>query len=123
LTKCIKLYTFRVMKGEKPIHWIGTSLTDLIAFPDEVKREAGYQLHRVQNGLDPENWKPFQEVGAGVKEIRISDISGVFRIMYVAKFSDKIYLLHSFQKKTQKTSLNDINIAKTRYKAIETEAK
>ncbi len=111
------------MKEEKPIHWIGTSLKDLIAFPDEVKREAGYQLHRVQNGLDPENWKPFQEVRAGVKEIRISDISGAFRIMYVAKFADKIYVLHSFQKKTQKTSLNDINIAKTRYKAIETEAK
>ena len=111
------------MNEEKPIHWVGTSLKDLIAFPDEVKREAGYQLHRVQNGLDPENWKPFQEVGAGVKEIRISDISGAFRIMYVAKFTNKIYVLHSFQKKTQKTSLSDINIAKTRYKAIEIETK
>ena len=52
------------MKEEKPIYWIGTSLKDLIAFPDEVKREAGYQLHRVQNGLDPENWKPFQDIEA-----------------------------------------------------------
>jgi len=111
------------MKEEKPIHWVGTSLKDLLAFPDEVKREAGYQLHRVQNKLDPENWKPFQEIGAGVKEIRIRDISGIFRIMYVAKFTDKIYVLHAFQKKTQKTSPNDINIAKTRYKAIENETK
>ena len=111
------------MKEEKPIYWVGSSLKDLLALPDEVKREAGYQLHRVQNGLDPENWKPFQEVGVGVKEIRITDISGAFRVMYVAKFTEKIYVLHAFQKKTQKTSPNDIYIAKTRYKAIANEEK
>ena len=111
------------MKDEKPIYWVGSSLKDLMVLPDEVKREAGYQLHRVQNGLDPEDWKPFQTVGVGVKEIRISEGGGAFRVMYVAKFEDKIYVLHSFQKKTQKTSPNDIHIAKTRYKAILSEEK
>jgi len=90
---------------------------------DEVKREVGYQLHRVQNGLEPENWKSFQEVDSGVKEIRIYDKDGAFRVMYVAKFSEKIYVLHTFQKKTQKTNQNNINIAKTRYKAINNETK
>jgi len=106
------------MKPEKPIYWVGTSYKDLLNFPDEAKRDAGYQLHRVQNGLDPENWKAFQTIGNGVREIRISESGNTFRVMYVAKFSERIYVLHSFQKKTQKTSSKDINIAKTRYNAI-----
>ncbi len=80
--------------------------------------EADYQLHRVQNGFEPENWKPFQSVGAGVKEIRISDDGNAFRVMYVAKFADKVYVLHAFQKTTQKTRNQDIQIAKLRYEAI-----
>jgi len=111
------------MEKEKPIYWVGSSLKDLLALPNEVKKDAGYQLHRVQNGLEPENWKPFQEVGSGVKEIRIYDENGAFRVIYVAKFSEKIYVLHAFQKKTQKTNQNDINIAKTRYKSIKSETK
>ena len=107
------------MKTEKPIYWVGTSLKYLFSFPEEVKREAGYQLHRVQNGLDPENWKPFQAVGVGTREIRISEDGNTFRVMYVTKFSDKIYVLHSFHKKSRKTNTQDINIAKTRYSAIQ----
>ncbi|MCK5898982.1 MAG: type II toxin-antitoxin system RelE/ParE family toxin [Methylococcales bacterium] len=111
------------MSIEKQIYWVGTSLKDLQSFSSQAKQEAGYQLHRVQNGFEPENWKPFQQIGSGVKEIRISESSNIYRIMYVAKFSNKIYVLHSFQKKTQKTSSNDINIAKARYKAIKKEEK
>lgn len=111
------------MENEKPIYWVGTSLKDLLSLPDDVKREAGYQLHRIQNGLDPENWKPFKEIGLGVKEIRISDDGDAFRVIYIAKFSEKIYVLHSFQKKSQKTSLKDTKIAKTRYSAIINEEK
>ncbi len=111
------------MEKEKPIYWIGSSLKDLLVLPTEVKKEAGYQLHRIQNGLEPENWKPFSEIGSGVKEIRIYDQGGAFRVMYVAKFLEKIYVLHAFQKKTQKTNQNDINIAKTRYKSIVNENK
>lgn len=106
------------MSKEKPIYWIGTSYKDLLVFPNDVKQEAGYQLHRVQNGLEPENWKPFPKIGSGVKEIRISDSGNAYRVMYVAKFANKLYVLHSFQKKTQKTRPQDIEIAKTRYNAI-----
>jgi len=95
----------------------------LLVFPGIVKQEAGYQLHRVQNGLDPKDWKPFQQIGSGVKEIRISENNNIYRVMYATKFANKIYVLHSFQKKTQKTSLKDIEIIKTRYKAIKKEEK
>ena len=111
------------MKNEQPIHWVGTSYKDLLEFPVEAKRDAGYQLHRVQNGLAPEDWKPIQSVGPGVKEICISEEGNAFRVMYVAKFSGKIYVLHSFQKKTKKTRSQDINIAKIRYRAIAKEEK
>lgn len=106
------------MKNEKAIHWVGTSYKDLLKFSIEAKRDAGYQLHRIQNGKEPEGWKPFQSAGAGVKEIRINEGGNIFRIMYVAKFSDKIYVLHSFQKKSHKTSMKDIRIAQIRYKAV-----
>ncbi len=106
------------MNDEKPIYWVGTSYKDLLEFPLNAKQDAGYQLHRIQNGLDPEDWKPFQTIGAGVKEIRISEDGNTFRVMYVAKFSGRIYVLHAFQKKTQKTRPQDINLAKNRYSAI-----
>ena len=106
------------MDDEKEIYWIGSSYKDLLEFPDQAKHDIGYQLHRIQNGFDPENWKPFQTIGTGVKEIRISDDGNAFRVMYIAKFEGKIYVLHAFQKKTQKTAKKDINIAKVRYKAI-----
>jgi phage-related protein len=103
---------------ERPIFWIGTSLADLKAFPLEVRKEAGFQLHVVQTGQAPDDWKPFNDIGKGVREIRITDSSGIFRIMYLAKFKEGIYVLHSFQKKTQKTRKQDIDIAKIRYQAI-----
>jgi len=111
------------MGKEKPIYWVGTSVKELLVFPANVKQEAGYQLHRVQNGLEPEDWKPFKQVGVGVKEIRISESNNIYRVMYVAKFATRIYVLHSFQKKTQKTNLKDIEIAITRFKAIQKEVK
>ena len=111
------------MKHGKPIYWVGTSYKDLLNFPDVAKREAGYQLHRVQNGLNPENWKPFQTIGTGVREICITKDGSAFRVIYIAKFSGKIYVLHSFQKKTRKTGAKDIKIAKTRYTAIINEEK
>ncbi len=106
------------MDSEKPIYWVGTSYKDLLEFPQNARQDAGYQLHRVQNGLEPEDWKPFQTIGTGVKEIRISEDGNAFRIMYLAKFAGRIYVIHAFQKKTQKTRNQDINIAKLRYDAI-----
>ncbi len=111
------------MVHEKAIYWVGTSYKDLLEFPRGAKQEAGYQLHRIQNGLDPEDWKPFQSAGSGVKEIRIGEDNNIYRIMYVAKFAGRIYVLHSFQKKTLKTRQKDIDIAKARYNAVFEEEK
>ena len=104
--------------AEKPIQWIGSSFDDLLAFPREARRQAGYQLSRIQAGVEPTDWKPFGQVGSGVREIRIREESGAYRVMYVAKFEEAIYVLHCFEKKTQATSKHDKQIATERYKAL-----
>jgi phage-related protein len=106
------------MTDEKEIRWVGTSYNDLLAFPDEPRRYAGFQLGKVQSGLDPDDWKPFDDVGTGTREIRIKDASGIYRVMYVAKFAEAVYVLHCFQKKTQATSKQDKSIAEARYRAV-----
>ena len=102
----------------KPVEFRGTALEDLRAFPEAARREAGYQLDQVQQGREPDDWKPMNTVGRGVREIRIRDSTGAFRVMYVAKFDDAVYVLHCFQKKTQKTSRADLNLAAQRYRDL-----
>jgi phage-related protein len=63
----------------------------------------------------PTNFKPMPAVGAGVFEIRVGDEAGIFRVFYVAKLADAIYVLHCFEKKTQKTDKRDIDIGRARY--------
>ncbi|HXO68367.1 MAG TPA: type II toxin-antitoxin system RelE/ParE family toxin [Bradyrhizobium sp.] len=96
----------------------GSTLDDLRAFPEAARREAGYQLDQVQHGSDPDHWKPMDTIGRGVREIRIRDAAGAFRALYVAKFDDALYVLHCFQKKTQKTSKADLNLAAQRYRDL-----
>jgi len=103
---------------EKEIRWVGSSYDDLLAFPEDARREAGFQLGKVQAGLDPTDWKPFDQVGVGAREIRIREASGAYRVIYVAKFEEAIYVLHCFQKKTQATSKLDKAIAQARYRAV-----
>jgi phage-related protein len=102
----------------KPVEFLGSSLDDLREFPLEARREAGYQLDRVQHGLDPDDWKPMTSIGPGVREIRIRDATGAWRVVYVAKFAGSIWVLHCFQKKTQKTSRTDIALAAARYREL-----
>jgi len=99
----------------KRIKFKGTSLHELRDFPETARREAGYQLGRVQNGLEPDDFKPMPAVGSGAQEIRIKEESGIFRVLYAAKFEDAVYVLHCFQKKTQRTAKNDIDLARGRY--------
>ncbi len=106
------------MDDEKQIRWVGSAYDDLLAFPKDARREAGFQLGKVQADLEPTDWKPFEAVGAGTREIRIRGASGVYRVMYVAKFEEAIYVLHCFQKKTQATSKQDRAIAEARYRAV-----
>ena len=98
---------------EKPLSWLGSSLDDVRAFPDEARRAAGYQLGRVQQGLMPDDWKPMTTVGAGVYEIRIH--TGLeHRVFYVAKYEEAIYVIHAFEKRTPQTRDADIAVARKR---------
>jgi len=102
----------------KPVAFIGNALDDLRAFPERARRDAGYQLERVQRGLDPDDWKPMQTIGAGVREIRVRDVTGAFRVVYVATFAEAVYVLHAFAKKTQRTSPRDLTLARSRFKDL-----
>jgi phage-related protein len=102
----------------KPIAFVGSSLDDLREFPAAARSEAGYQLDRVQHGLDPVDFKPMPTIGKGVWEIRITDKAGQFRVIYIAKLKDAVYVLHCFQKKTQKTAASDIELSNKRLREL-----
>ena len=109
-----------LMPSFKPVEFLGSSLDDLRAFPLSARREAGHQIDQVQNGFEPDDWKPMNTVGQGVREIRVRDSAGAgaFRVVYVAKFADAVYVIHCFQKKTEKTSKADIDLASKRYRDL-----
>ena len=99
----------------KPVRFLGDSLECLRDFPEDARHDAGYQLDKVQRGEQPDDFKPMPAVGKGVEEIRVTDESGAYRVIYVARRSEAVYVLHAFQKKTQATSRRDIELAKKRY--------
>lgn len=98
----------------KRLIWIGDSLQRLREFPAEARREAGYQLERVQAGGMPIDWKPMPSVGRGVSELRVRS-GGAYRVIYIAKFTEAVYVLHAFHKKARKTALIDIALARKRF--------
>ena len=102
----------------KPITFLGNSLDDLRAFPEEARREAGHQLDRVQRGLEPDDWKPMPTIGPGVREVRVRDEAGAFRVIYTATFAEAVYVLHAFQKKTQATAKRDLALAAARLRDL-----
>jgi phage-related protein len=102
----------------KRVAFLGDSLFELRRFPEAARKEAGVQLHKVQMGLDPSDWKPMTTVGAGVREIRIRDEAGAFRVLYVANVGDAVYVLHAFQKKTQQTAKRHLDLAASRLRQI-----
>ena len=102
----------------KSVEFRGRALDDLRAFPTDARREAGYQIDQVQQGRDPDDWKPMATVGQGVREIRVREADGAFRVIYVAKFEAAVYVLHCFQKKTEKTSKADVELAAKRYREL-----
>jgi phage-related protein len=102
----------------KPAVFLGNSLAHLRRFPNPARRELGYQLEQVQQGRDPDDWKPMTSIGSGVREIRVRDESGAFRVIYVASFADSVYVLHAFQKKSRRTSPTDVALAEARFRAL-----
>ncbi len=102
----------------KPAEFLGDTIEILRAFPDKARQDAGFQLDKVQRGEEPDDSKPMPGIGAGVKEIRIWDEAGTFRVIYLARLADAVYVLHCFQKKAQETSQKDIKLARKRYKEL-----
>lgn len=98
----------------KQITFLGDSLRQVRGFPDDARSEAGFQLSEVQDGRDPGDWKPLATVGTGVREIRIREASGIFRVIYIATLAERVLVLHAFQKKTQATATKDIDLAAAR---------
>ena len=97
--------------------WLGSSRRDIRAFPTVARRRSGFQLRRVQHGLDPDDWKPMTSVGSGVREIRITT-ELAHRVFYVATFDEAVYVLHAFEKRTRKTPPQEMKLARDRYRAL-----
>ncbi len=102
----------------KRLEFLGDSLRQVRTFPESARKEAGVQLHKVQLGFEPSDWKPMATIGAGVREIRIRDEAGIFRVIYVAHIGDAVYVLHAFQKKTPQTAKKDLELAASRLRQI-----
>lgn len=102
----------------KSLRFVGSALDDLRNFPAEARRHAGFALDAIQRGMMPPDFKPMVTVGPGAYEVRIH-VEGEWRVIYVAKFADAVYVLHAFPKRTQKTSKADIELAARRYRQIE----
>ena len=100
----------------KPVRFVGSARDDLAAFPKIARTRAGHELFMIQVGRNPDDWKPMSNVGPGACEIRVRDPHGAYRVIYVAKFTDAVYVLHAFQKKTQKTARADLDLAMQRYR-------
>ena len=98
---------------EKPLAWLGASLEDVRAFPEDARRDAGHQLGRVQQGLLPADWKPMTTVGPGVIKIRVHT-RVEHRVLYIAKFEEAVYVLHAFEKRTRQTPRPEIELARRR---------
>jgi phage-related protein len=102
---------------DKPILWLGTARRDIRAFPTDARRCTGFQLRKVQRGLDPDDWKPVKSVGPGVRQIRIRT-ELAHRVFYVATFEEGVYALHAFEKRTRKTATHDVQLARDRYRGL-----
>ncbi len=102
----------------KPVSFLGDSLKRLREFPEDARHDMGYQLDRVQRGLQPDDFKPMRSIGKGVEEIRVRDESGAYRVAYTARLADAVHVLHAFQKKTQATAKRDIDLAAERFREL-----
>ena len=102
----------------KPIAFHGDSLERVRDFPEEARRQIGHDLYQVQSGGEPNDWKPLPAVGAGVREIRMRDATGAYRVIYIATLADAVHVLHAFQKKSQRTAQRDVDLAAARLRAL-----
>ena len=99
----------------RPVRFLGDSLRCLRGFPEDARHDAGYQLDKVQRGDQPDDFKPMPGIGKGVEEIRVSESSGAYRVIFYARQAEAVYVLHAFQKKSQATLKRYLDIAKQRF--------
>jgi phage-related protein len=104
-------------KPPKRVVWIGDTRNRVRSFPDAARARTGFELWEVQQGKEPSDWKPMPSVGIGVTEIRVH-AEGEYRVLYVAKFAEAVYVLHAFGKKSRKTAPVDIELARARYRTM-----
>ena len=102
----------------RPLCFLGDSLKCLRDFPEDARHDAGYQLDKVQRGDQPADFKPMPAIGKGVEELRVSDSSGAYRVIYLARRSEAVYVLHAFHKTTQATPKKDLEMAKGRLRRL-----
>jgi phage-related protein len=102
---------------EKPVIWLGDSRERIWAFPEDVRMIAGFQMWRVQRGLEPNDWKPMPGVGLGVQEIRIHT-GAEHRVLYVARFAEAVYVLHAFEKRTRQTPKDALDLSRQRLRSL-----
>lgn len=103
--------------ADKALLWLGSSREDIQAFPKDTRRLAGFQLRRVQQGLEPNDWKPMPTIGPGVREIRIHTTLE-HRVVYIAKFERAVYVLHAFEKRSRQTAQRDLDVARARLRQL-----
>ena len=102
--------------------FVGSSRDDLREFPDSARREAGYQLDKVQRGEQPTDFKPMKTVVSGTYEIRIKESVDEYRVFYVAKMGDTVYVRPACQKKSRKTPERHLSVGRRRYEIARTHA-
>lgn len=109
----------------KPVFWIGSAKADLSAFPEEVKDSIGFALYVAQQGGKHASAKPLRGFrGAGVLEVVEDHDGDTYRAVYTVKFAGRVYVLHSFQKKSKSgiaTPKAELNLIKARLKRAEEE--
>jgi len=103
--------------NRKPVVWLGDSRQAVKDFPQVARQRTGRQLAKVQDGLEPESWKPMPSIGLGVNKIRVRE-GGAFRLVYLAKFPEAVYVLHAFEKKARRTPKPDIELARSRFRVL-----
>ena len=101
----------------KPVTWLGDSHEQVKGFPAGPRREVGFELWEVQQGKEPSDWKPMPSIGLGVNEIRVR-AGNAYRLIYVARFAEAVYVLHAFEKKSRKTSKPDLELARKRFRTL-----
>lgn len=114
----VVVYPIQCSCAIEPISFLGDSLQRLRHFPEDARQDAGFQLDQVQRGKQPSDFNPMPSVGKGVEELRIWDEAGTYRVVYLARLQDAVYVLHAFQKRSRATSRSDIETAKGRYAVL-----